>query len=109
MGGGGGGDSAAVGGSGVDLGRVAFSRTSTCWLVIALTAFNQQTKTAFIGMKQWPVQGVKYRSWMRDRAEMDVLMLHQEQSAHQTALHTTATRECECEKNNKGSGNCRID
>jgi hypothetical protein len=26
-----------------------------------------------------------------------------------STLHTTATRECECEKDNKGSGNCRID
>jgi hypothetical protein len=34
-----------VGGSGVDLGRVAFPRTSTCWLIVALTAFSQQMNT----------------------------------------------------------------
>jgi len=52
MGGGGGRGSAAVGGSGVNLGRVAFSRTSTCWLLVALTAFSRQLILLIIGMKQ---------------------------------------------------------
>jgi hypothetical protein len=46
---------------------------------------------------------------MDERPPGDVLMSMQERSRYQVALHTTATRECECEKDNKGSGNCRID